>query len=111
MIYLASKRNIPIILSNARLSKESFNNYFRLRFFMKDFFKQFSLVLAQYDKHIKYFKKIGIEENKIIKIGSVKFDNNVNHSLGQRKWIIGWGFPRPTDFAKLGFLFAVIGDR
>ena len=78
MIYLASKRNIPIILSNARLSKESFNNYFRMRFFMKDFFKKFSLVLAQYDKHIKYFKKIGIEENKIIKIGSVKFDINVN---------------------------------
>ncbi len=76
MIYLSEKRKIPIILSNARLSESSYKKYLLLSFFTKYIFKKLSLVLAQSNRHVEYFKNIGIQENKIKQVGSVKFDTN-----------------------------------
>ena len=74
MIYLSEKRKIPVILSNARLSKSSYKKYLSLSFFTKYIFKKFSLVLAQSEQHVKNFKNIGILDKKIKQVGSVKFD-------------------------------------
>ena len=76
MIYLSEKRKIPVILSNARLSKSSYKKYLSLSFFTKYIFKKLSLVLAQSNRHVKNFKNIGIQESKIKQVGSVKFDSN-----------------------------------
>ena len=76
MIYLSEKRKIPVILSNARLSKSSYKKYLSLSFFTKYIFKKLSLVLAQSNRHVENFKNIGIQESKIKQVGSVKFDTN-----------------------------------
>lgn len=74
MIYLSDKHKIPVILCNARLSEASYKKYLLFSFFTKYIFNKFSLVLAQSSKHVKYFTNIGIQDNKIKKVGSVKFD-------------------------------------
>ena len=73
-IHLTSKKNIPSILSNARLSKSSFKKYYSLRLFTKDIFRKISLILAQSEEHVIRFKKMGVLEKNIIQVGSVKFD-------------------------------------
>ncbi len=80
MIYVSSKNNIPIILSNARLSQTSFKSYLRFKFFILDTLNNFSLILAQSDKHLDRFRKMGIPRNKIKKVGSVKFDIKIKQN-------------------------------
>ena len=80
MIYVSSKNNIPIILSNARLSQTSFKSYLRFKFFILDTLNNFSLILAQSDKHLDRFRKMGIPSNKIKKVGSVKFDIKIKQN-------------------------------
>ena len=80
MIHISSKKNIPIVLSNARLSESSFHRYRRLKFFILYTFKKFSLILAQSNQHVHRFESMGVNKNKIKKVGSVKFDSDSKDS-------------------------------
>ncbi len=71
----SSKRNLPIILSNARLSESSFKRYKSLKFFIKDILSVFSIILVQSKKHALRFEAIGANKEVIHEVGSVKFDN------------------------------------
>ncbi len=80
MIHISSKKKIPIVLSNARLSESSFYRYRRLKFFILHTFKKFSLILAQSNQHVHRFESMGVNKNKIKKVGSVKFDSDSKDS-------------------------------
>ena len=80
MIYQSSKNNIPIILSNARLSQTSYRSYMRFKFFVLDILNKFSLILAQSDQHLDRFRRMGVPINKIKKVGSVKFDIKIKRN-------------------------------
>lgn len=71
----SSKRNLPIILSNARLSESSFKRYKSLKFFIKDILSLFSIILVQSKKHAVRFEGIGANKEVIYEVGSVKFDS------------------------------------
>lgn len=87
MIYLTSKRKIPIALSNARLSESSLNRYLLFKSFSKFIIKKISLVLAQSEKHVERFVQIGAQNEKIKKVGSIKFDAEVQNNIGFNKII------------------------
>ena len=87
MIYLTSKRKIPIALSNARLSESSLNRYLLFKSFSKFIIKKISLVLAQSEKHVERFVQIGAQNEKIKKVGSIKFDAEVQNNIGFNKVI------------------------
>ncbi len=70
MISLSSSKGLPIILSNARLSKESNDRYMRMNFFMKAIFHKITLVLAQSSKHVDRFIELGVENNNVKEVGS-----------------------------------------
>ena len=74
MIHIASKKKIPVILSNGRMSKKSYNSYKKINFFSKDIFKRLEVVLAQSKPHAERFKRLGVKEDSIQITGSVKFD-------------------------------------
>ena len=80
MISLSSSKGLPIILSNARLSKESNDKYSRMSFFMKKIFQKITLILAQSKKHEDRFIKLGVNKNNIEKVGSLKFDIKLSHT-------------------------------
>ena len=68
------KTNIPIVLSNARLSELSYKRYSLFRGLIDDTLNKFSLILAQSNDHVVRFKNLGINNNIIFKVGSAKFD-------------------------------------
>ena len=71
-----SKRSIPIILVNARLSDKSFKNYKIFKFYFKNIINCFTEVLSQSDSDSSKFKELGIEKSKLKTLGNIKFSSN-----------------------------------
>ena len=74
MIHACWKNNIPVILSNARLSESSYKKYEFISVFINSTLNKLSLVLAQSHEHASRFKALGINNDIIFKVGSTKFD-------------------------------------
>ena len=74
MIHACWKNNIPVILSNARLSESSYKKYEFINVFINSTLNKLSLILAQSHEHASRFKALGINNDIIFKVGSTKFD-------------------------------------
>ena len=74
MIYIASKNNIPVLLSNGRMSMKSYSSYKKFNFFSKEIFNRLNKVLAQSIPHAERFKDLGVKSSAIQVTGTVKFD-------------------------------------
>jgi 3-deoxy-D-manno-octulosonic-acid transferase len=68
------KREVPVALVNARLSKNSFLGYKRFSFFMKPLFLTFAKICAQSMEDAHRFENLGIPAGRIIQTGNLKFD-------------------------------------
>ena len=71
MIINLKKRNIPIILLNARITKKSFNRWKKISIFSRLIFNKFNICLSQNNETKNYLKKLGAK--KIKKLGNLKF--------------------------------------
>ena len=74
MIARAFHKSIPLYLVNGRLSHKSYRAYAVSSWLLKDTLKQITYSFVQTSKHKERFLKLGIEENRIEAVGSVKFD-------------------------------------
>ena len=74
MISEASKKNIPLYLINGRLSHKSYRAYAISSWLLKDILKKITFSFVQTNKHKERFLKLGINEDCIDVVGSVKFD-------------------------------------
>ena len=74
MIHACWKNNIPVILSNARLSESSYKKYKFINVFINSTLNKLSLILAQSHEHASRFKALRINNDIIFKVGSTKFD-------------------------------------
>jgi len=81
LTYLYRKK-IPSILLNARLSKESYQGYKLLQWFMKPTLHTFRGICAQSKIQKCRFETFDIDSSKILVSGNVKFDQN-RHQLSQ----------------------------
>ena len=94
MINICHKKNIPVIISNARLSESSLKKYHLIKFFIREEMTKISLILAQSKRHKERFTDIGVLSENIKVVGSTKFDGNENiflsdHlSLQDKKFIL-----------------------
>ncbi len=68
------KRNIPVILVNARLSKRSFSGYKRFSYFTKQLFLNFSRICTQSEADARRFNMLGVPSDMITVTGNIKFD-------------------------------------
>ena len=75
LYFEARKRNIPIIVINARISEKSFQGYFRFRFFFKKVFQCVSHFAVQTEKDKEKLLAIGVDNKKISVIGNLKFNS------------------------------------
>jgi len=73
-----NRRNIPVVLVNAKLSQRSFLGYRRFAFFTKRLFLLFSKVCTQSTGDANRFRSLGVPEEKIVLTGNVKFDQVFN---------------------------------
>lgn len=67
------KRNIPIILVNARLSDKSYKNYKLFKFYFKNIISLFSHILAQTEQDKDKYISLGAKSDKVINTGNIKF--------------------------------------
>ncbi len=73
LIWEVKKRNIPIIIINGRISDATLKNYKRFSFFLKNVFSKIDLILTQSEEHMRRFKHIGMDSQKIINTGNLKY--------------------------------------
>lgn len=73
-LYEAKKIDIPVLLINARLSQNSLKGYLRFKPFVQMFLSGLKFIMVQSDVDRERFLQLGLDENKILKTGNVKFD-------------------------------------
>ena len=78
MFYEINKKNIPLILLNARLTEKSFNRWMIMGSFAKEIFSLIKKTYPQ-NQQTKYFlKKLGV--SKLEEIGNLKYVENKNEN-------------------------------
>ncbi len=73
-LFEMQKRNVPVILINARLSKRSFKGYKRFSFISNKLFLSFAKICTQSIEDARRFMLLGIPPNMISTTGNIKFD-------------------------------------
>ena len=76
MFKTLNKKNVPLLLLNARLTKKSFNKWYKYKFFSKSIFKLITKAYPQNLETNKFLKKLGVK--KIKYIGNLKFSKKYN---------------------------------
>jgi len=74
-VYSLSKRGIPLVLANGRISEKSFSRYNRVKPFIKDVLQKFSHFNMQTDHDDERITGIGADKNKVSVTGNIKFDS------------------------------------
>ena len=75
MFYNLHKKNIPLILLNARITKKSYNRWKFFPYFSKKIFEKITLALPQNIESKKYLKLLGTKNIKLV--GNLKFFGEV----------------------------------
>lgn len=88
MLAVCEQEGIPAILANARLSEKSAANYARWPGFTRMVLNKIGLVAAQGESDAKRFIALGMPEERIRAIGSVKFDSRIPASLLERSEVL-----------------------
>ncbi len=71
----ASKRHIPVILANGRISDRSYGRYLRFRWFFRRIVGDFSAFCMQTGDDARRIIVMGARESKVHVAGNLKFDN------------------------------------
>ena len=74
-----NKKNIPLLLLNARITKKTFNKWNYIKIFSNSVFKNISKAYPQNKETHNYLKKLDVSKIKII--GNLKFINNDQDKL------------------------------
>ena len=72
------KKNIPVIIANARLSERSARGYAKFGKLIKTMLQQISMIAAQEEEGGQRFIELGLPEDQLTVTGSVKFDLDVD---------------------------------
>lgn len=81
MIFLCAEREIPVVLTNARMSDKSVRGYERFSSFSRNVFSRFAMVAAQSEADAQRFAQLGVRQDALAIVGSVKFDVEVSPSM------------------------------
>ena len=70
----ASRRRIPLILANARLSPKSERRFRRFKWIVTPIFQKLDLVCVSTDEEAERWRNLGVAKNRIRVLGSIKYD-------------------------------------
>jgi len=101
MIHYTSKRGIPVIVANARLSENSAKGYNKVSALTKPMLREISVVAAQAIPDGQRFVDLGLPATSLNVTGTVKFDIEVDDKQQQQATILRerWGTQRPVFIA------------
>ena len=94
----AHRRNIPMVMANARLSENSVKQYRRLQALIKPALQPLSWVGAQSEQDAQRMVRCGSREELTQNTGNLKFDLQVSASLSEQAEALRlqWGSERPV---------------
>jgi len=101
LIFYSQKRNIPILLANARLSEKSARGYKRILWLTKPMLNSLTLIATQTHSDAQRFAELGALKEKIHITGNIKFDINIPEDIiiKSKQLRQEWGTNRPTFIA------------
>ncbi len=73
-MYCLKRRNIPALLVNGRMSTRSLKGYRMLGTTFRNALEGFDVIAAQSDLDAMRFRRLGMETEKVVVTGNVKFD-------------------------------------
>ncbi len=79
MILNLTKEKIPILLINARITKRSFQRWFKFKTFSKIIFDKFNLCLSSNKETVIFLKKLGAKNIKYY--GNLKYSQSENEKI------------------------------
>ena len=72
----ASRRRIPLILANARLSPKSERRFRQFKTIVTPIFQKLDLICVSTDEEAKRWRDLGVAKNRIQVLGSIKYDTD-----------------------------------
>jgi 3-deoxy-D-manno-octulosonic-acid transferase len=81
IIRVFSRRGIPVIMLNGRISEKSARGYRKIAFFMKDVFRYVKAFGMQSETDAQRLMEIGAAEDRITVTGNFKFDMGINPAV------------------------------
>lgn len=75
-----SKKGIPSILINGRISERGFRRYRRVRFFLSSVLEEVSLFLMQTERDAEKIRTLGAPSDRVIRTGNMKYDQAASRS-------------------------------
>ena len=103
MVLRIKKKNIPLILLNARITKKSFQKWNSINNFSKKIFNKFDLCLSQNNITSNYLKILGAKNIK--KIGNLKFSQSSSELKNKSNFKI------KKNFKKKKIIFTAISTH
>lgn len=89
---LCHKKNIPLLLANARLSDRSTSSYLKIKSLVKETLSNINMIAVRSSADALRFEKLGASDEQISIVGNIKFDYSVDQQqLAQGKqWKNDW---------------------
>ena len=84
LFHYCHKKNIPVIVVNARMSEKSAKGYRRFSSFTQSTLENVSLVVAQGKKDAERMIALGVDKDKVSVTGNLKFDIHLPHSVTEQ---------------------------
>jgi 3-deoxy-D-manno-octulosonic-acid transferase len=98
LLLCCQKRNIPLVLANARLSERSAKGYARFAQFIKTILHSLPLIAAQSQDDRQRFIELGAKSENVHAIGNLKYEMTLPASLTEQADAMRhiWGRNRPV---------------
>ncbi len=80
-IAACAKRNIPVILANARLSEKSAGGYAKMASLVRPMLQSITAVAAQHQDDGARFAKLGLRDQSLSISGNIKFDLHLDEDV------------------------------
>ncbi|HYF98287.1 MAG TPA: lipid IV(A) 3-deoxy-D-manno-octulosonic acid transferase, partial [Coxiellaceae bacterium] len=84
LLHCCQRQNIHVILANARLSNSSARGYARIKFIVKKMLNSLTWVIAQSDLDAQNFLSLGLQPEKLLVAGNIKFDLQLPDGLQEQ---------------------------
>ncbi|KER03353.1 3-deoxy-D-manno-octulosonic-acid transferase [Photorhabdus temperata subsp. temperata Meg1] len=101
LIFQLHRRNIPLVIANARLSARSAAGYQKVGNFVKIILRKITLIAAQNQEDSERFIELGLRRSQLAVTGSLKFDISVTPELAAKAVTLRrqWAARRPVWIA------------
>jgi 3-deoxy-D-manno-octulosonic-acid transferase len=78
LLYHVSRRKVPVIMINGRISKKSFRFYHAFKFFFSRVLNRFNVLIVQSEKMDRRLRRLGVKNKKIIIMNNTKYSFEID---------------------------------